>query len=114
MTSSRKKPGVAFWATVLVSLVMLYPISFGPTCWLCNRHVVSYWIVDAIYRPLAVCSFYGGRRVMDGLCWYGELVLAPRPSQTTHQGFGASARPFSTAENLLSMAEADLSPEKDE
>jgi hypothetical protein len=32
MTSDRKKPSVAFWATVVVVLV-LYPLSFGPACW---------------------------------------------------------------------------------
>jgi hypothetical protein len=34
MTPSRKKPGVAFWATVVVvSLPLLYVLSFGPVCW---------------------------------------------------------------------------------
>lgn len=30
MTPSRKKPGVAFWATVAVILPALYVLSFGP------------------------------------------------------------------------------------
>jgi hypothetical protein len=31
MTSDRKKPGVAFWATVvLVAVLVGYPLSFGP------------------------------------------------------------------------------------
>jgi len=29
----RKKPGVAFWATVVMVVVLvLYPLSFGPAC----------------------------------------------------------------------------------
>jgi len=37
MREEREKPGVAFWATVAVSLALLYPISFGPACWLAAR-----------------------------------------------------------------------------
>jgi hypothetical protein len=36
--TSRKKPGVAFWATVaLVVVLMAYPVSFGPACWIGSR-----------------------------------------------------------------------------
>ena len=34
MTSGCKKPGVAFWATVVVAGLVLYVASFGPACWL--------------------------------------------------------------------------------
>jgi hypothetical protein len=34
----RKKPGVAFWATVVVVVVLVaYPLSWGPILWL-NSH----------------------------------------------------------------------------
>src|SRR5262245_22978664 len=34
MTPSHKKPGVAFWATVVVVVVLVaYPLSFGLACW---------------------------------------------------------------------------------
>jgi len=34
MPCDRKKPGVAFWATVVVVMVLVaYPLSFGPACW---------------------------------------------------------------------------------
>jgi hypothetical protein len=30
----RKKPGVAYWATVVVVVLLMgYPLSFGPACW---------------------------------------------------------------------------------
>ena len=35
--TSRKKPGVAFWATVAFSLPVLYVLSFGPVCWAISR-----------------------------------------------------------------------------
>ena len=30
--NSRKQPGVTFWATVAVVVVLAYPLSFGPVC----------------------------------------------------------------------------------
>jgi hypothetical protein len=44
MLDDRKKPGWAFWTTVVVaSLPLLYVASFGPACWL--------WSGTAIYFP---------------------------------------------------------------
>ena len=38
MTPSRKKPGVAFWPTVVVVVALVaYPLSFGPACWIASR-----------------------------------------------------------------------------
>jgi len=32
--TSRKKPGTAFWTTVIVVVALVcYPLSFGPACW---------------------------------------------------------------------------------
>jgi hypothetical protein len=39
--TSHKKPGVAFWATVVVVVVLLYVASFGPACWLNERGFVG-------------------------------------------------------------------------
>jgi hypothetical protein len=41
--SSRKQPGVAFWATVVVVVgLMAYPLSFGPACWwFCSNSPVA-------------------------------------------------------------------------
>ena len=37
MTSDRKKPGVAFWATMVGVVPALYVASFGPVCWTASR-----------------------------------------------------------------------------
>jgi hypothetical protein len=38
--TSPKKPSVAFWATVVVVVVLAaYPLSFGPACWLTRQQV---------------------------------------------------------------------------
>lgn len=55
---SRKKPGVAFWATVVVAVVLVgYPLSIGPAHLIeCRINRPWAWIHSA-YRPLAlVCS----------------------------------------------------------
>ena len=38
MSEPKKKPGVAFRATVVVVVVLMgYPLSFGPACWISSR-----------------------------------------------------------------------------
>jgi hypothetical protein len=51
--TDRKKPGVAFWASVVVA-VLIYPLSFGPACWICTRSpMVEIWdFPDRAYQPI--------------------------------------------------------------
>lgn len=54
MTTS-KKPGVAFWATVVVVVALLYPVSWGPVLYLWTAAGQPLWMaeaIDAIYYPL--------------------------------------------------------------
>jgi hypothetical protein len=82
MIYSRKKPGVAFWATVAVVVVLIYPISFGPACWINERTAYpdgkaytlgrGHAAILALYRPIfqwAVRRPPGSRIVY----WYAEL-----------------------------------------
>jgi hypothetical protein len=49
--TSRKKPGMAFWATVVVvAALAAYPLSFGPACWISSR--ASYGEILPFYRPV--------------------------------------------------------------
>jgi hypothetical protein len=52
--TDRKKPGVAFWATVMVaSLAALYVLSFGPACWIASRTRTDDAAFFSIaYRPM--------------------------------------------------------------
>jgi hypothetical protein len=53
MTSARTKPGVAFWATVVLAVSLLaYPLSFGPPCGLADRGVLTAYDVGTVYRPI--------------------------------------------------------------
>jgi hypothetical protein len=49
----RNKPGVAFWTAVgLVVMLVGYPLSFGPACWISSWTGRGAEFVTAIYGPL--------------------------------------------------------------
>jgi hypothetical protein len=50
--TDRKKPGVTFWATVVVVTVLAYALSFGPACWISSRVQPSGETVSTVYWPL--------------------------------------------------------------
>jgi hypothetical protein len=53
VTPDRKKPDVAFWATVVVVVgLVAYPLSFGPACWITSRLGHGAGILPVIYRPI--------------------------------------------------------------
>ena len=48
MSGDLKKRGVAFWATVvIVVLLVAYPLSFGPACW---------WLSQPVYHGFTASS----------------------------------------------------------
>ena len=49
--TDRKKPGVGFWVTVGLAIVLAYPLSFGPACWISSRFGDGRF-VSAIYQPI--------------------------------------------------------------
>jgi hypothetical protein len=72
MTSDRKKPGVAFWATVVAVVVLVaYPLSWGPVWCLCWTKFPSAWRMPAVllYAPLVWV-------IDNGPDWLGELFLS--------------------------------------
>ena len=52
MTRDRKKPGVAFWASVVLIAAVLYAASFGPACWISSRFGHGAGILPTMYGPL--------------------------------------------------------------
>jgi hypothetical protein len=57
MSDDRKKPGLAFWATVVLVAVLMYPISFGPACWVSLRNNAGGRLVGAVYYPIFWLAF---------------------------------------------------------
>jgi hypothetical protein len=77
MPFDRKKPGVAFWATVVVVVAMLYLLSFGPFVWLYTRHQLPNRAAAAgvyVYYPYMVAGLGGGPEPFrSALNWYANL-----------------------------------------
>src|SRR6476646_6642480 len=53
MSDPKKKPGVTFWTTVVVvAILVAYPLSFGPACWITSRCECGTPLVTTVYRPV--------------------------------------------------------------
>src|SRR5689334_4037306 len=78
MTSDRKKPGVAFWAAVAVVVALvLYPLSFGPWCWLTAQADRGSTFVPAIYRPVTRAA-ETNRKLSAAIRWYASIAAPER------------------------------------
>src|SRR5947207_2224984 len=94
--TGRKKPGVVFWASVVVTALMLYPLSFGPACWwlsnppvLAAGQTLDYPIdndsegpfgcmfdsgveVPRIYWPIGWLALCGPKSIGNAFSWYAH------------------------------------------
>jgi hypothetical protein len=81
--TERKKPGVAFWAAVVVvAALVLYPLSFGPACWISSRLNLGAKLVPIIYRPVLRITYPDpwvtrNNRVQILVLGYTRLFAAP-------------------------------------
>jgi hypothetical protein len=81
MTIDRKKPGVAFWASVVVVVLLVaYPLSFGPACWWFATPGSQLPSSDPemnhaprLYWPIGWLAQHGPERVADAIFWYAKL-----------------------------------------
>jgi len=73
----RKKPGVPFRATVVVAVALVvYPVSFGPACWISQRTGFGGRPIVAIYRPFFSRMLDERSHIRDPLLWYSRLGIA--------------------------------------
>ena len=87
MTIDRKKPGVAFWATVLVVVVLVaYPLTFGPACWLTHRGYVNSTTSGRLYRPILGLCVQKQTRLSAALRWYALLDTSAHDYMDTPDG----------------------------
>ena len=83
MTDRKKKPGVEFWATVALVVVLAgYPLSFGPACWWLsepleqsNTPLLKLRCAPSIYWPIQEVATHGPRSLCLAINWYATLGL---------------------------------------
>ena len=97
MSESRKKPGVAFWATVFVAVLGLYVASFGPACWITSHADVGASAVPTLYCPLTWAMSPDSNTTINRVStWYAKVGAAEnwewRPSWNINY-FGAVGNP---------------------
>src|SRR5436190_19983779 len=73
--TDRKKPGAAFWATVVVVVGLVgYPLSFGPACWWFSDEaflgVTHFRLIPRFYWPIEWLMRNGPHFISSPLLWY--------------------------------------------
>jgi len=69
MSEPKKKPGVAFWATVLVVVGLVYVLSIGPATWLHERRLLSNGAMTTLYAPHFGVYEHGPRPIRRASDW---------------------------------------------
>jgi hypothetical protein len=79
MTADHKKPGVAFWTTVVVVVMLVvYPLSLGPVCWITCQMERGEGLVAVIYRPILwTVSDNPAQLSRRWVFWYAALFSEP-------------------------------------
>jgi len=76
MTSDRKRPTDGFWiAVALVAVLVGYPLSFGPACWIHSRTKVAGRAIWVAYYPVAWAANQN-HAIDDGFLWYARIGAA--------------------------------------
>jgi hypothetical protein len=80
--TDRKKPGVAFWATVaVVAAFVAYPLSIGPAIWLTARGYFRESTVQTFYMPV-LWSAAQAESLESAVTWWGSLGVPDGKSVT--------------------------------
>ncbi len=82
MSDDQKQPGVAFWATLAVVVVLvLYPLSAGPAAWLVTVAGEPVWLEDVFelsYLPVNLAVSMMPAPINDAcngyLSWWASLA----------------------------------------
>jgi hypothetical protein len=84
--TTRKKPGVAFWATVVLVVVLFaaYPLAIGPLQWLDEQDMLPAWTdtpIKVMYTPIdwIIQHSETAHKVFE---WYIDLWLGPDGEET--------------------------------
>jgi hypothetical protein len=78
------KPTAGFWITVaLVAVLVAYPLSFGPACWIVSRINDDEQYFQALYWPIGAMALQADS-VERLVRWYGELAIPDEVAQRVY------------------------------
>jgi hypothetical protein len=72
MNEKRKRPGVAFWTILVVVLLVLYPLSYGPSVWLVRRGRLPNSTIG-FYAPMTWLQKNVPGPIGEAVRWYAIL-----------------------------------------
>jgi hypothetical protein len=74
-----RKPSAGFWiAVALVAVLVGYPLSFGPACWISSRmNGGRSELVSRLYGPVIPACRCFPKVVVRSVRWYSEVGAAP-------------------------------------
>jgi hypothetical protein len=87
-----KKPGVPFWATVVIVVALLYAVSLGPACWWLSKPTPMFGaaIVEncapAIYWPIGWVAWKFPGALRSGVDWYATAGIKSVNIPTDYRG----------------------------
>ena len=79
--TDRKKPSMAFWATMVLVAVVAYLLSTGPAIWLDSRSLLPAWaqeFVRAFYYPIELLG-EDSDAVLNLYMWYTDYWRSSEP-----------------------------------
>jgi hypothetical protein len=79
MSEARKKPGMAFWVTVVVAVLVGYPLTFGPACWLVAHDFLPLRATWLVFRPVTLFATHGPYPVKYTLFWWARCFEPSDP-----------------------------------
>jgi hypothetical protein len=65
----------AKWTAVGLAVVLLYPLSIGPACWISSRTNTGAAGVSVVYRPLTWCMSHS-EQIAHSIHWYSKVGSA--------------------------------------
>ena len=79
MTPDRKKPAAGFWITVALVVVLVgYPISFGPACWLTYHDCIGIETLQLTHAPILWIYWHDHSFVSEVIYWYSAVGTGGR------------------------------------
>ena len=91
--TEQKQPNAGIWGLVIVGVLVLYPVSLGPACWLSSR-LGGEEVVTAVYRPLTWTAAVTKSQILrNGIQWYSTLGAAQIWSWTWSETPDGEPRP---------------------